>query len=312
MARVCELCMEGVLCASGENALGHADAIIVWDHLRATLKFPSSDEANFLSSAHQNLCFFVLIDYLVQRKALGELWAKPEPKADDDPANRARANTKTSLTPARALQAARMVAQWCRFPLPQPPHPQALVDKLTLQWSVSMLLAVQGVMMVMIESAARSSTNDTTRAMIESSTDVCRQLSVVFLTHCQQGEKGGFFQKLTTKATFSIESCLLLRLYGTLLGTIVNFLSDLSGATPTPAQQKERTAWIEKLQEFKKLKAYAPYYDVIDWMLGVLPHVNASRPLDMMLTSQECVKKCVMKLFPTTSVCAPLLDFKHP
>ncbi len=42
------------------------------------MRFPAANEAIFLSKAHANQRILVLIDYLAQRKVLGDMWTRPD------------------------------------------------------------------------------------------------------------------------------------------------------------------------------------------------------------------------------------------
>eukprot|EP00299_Pterocystis_sp_00344_P009331 c3898_g1_i1.p1 GENE.c3898_g1_i1~~c3898_g1_i1.p1 ORF type:complete len:1037 (-),score=250.37 c3898_g1_i1:102-3212(-) len=306
LSRIAEVFFEAVLCWGDQPSLTIDEALIAWEDLRAAMRFPETDEANFLSSAQQQLSFFVLVDYVVQRRAVGDIWNKIPPAPHEDEAQRAaraRSSSKGLLSVDRSIQGLRMTVQWCRTVLPQPPLPIRLADKCVLLYSLTVLMATQTTVLVIAGQAAAG--KQAAATAFEQTRELLTTLATIFFTLCQQGERGGFFQKLTQKPLFSIELCLLLRVYGTFAGLLVMRLDEARGLAITPSQTKDRIMWIEKLTEFKKLKTYQQHTDFIDTVLAVLPKFELSQPM-LLENIREIVSRALMSIYPLLSHCAPL------
>jgi hypothetical protein len=205
------------------------------------------------------------------------------------------------VSPAKAVQGARIIVQWCRFALPAPPLPHSLCDKLVLLWSLATLMITRATQMV-VSAAEDGAENDV--AHVGQVRELLSSLGTVFLSLCHQGEKAGFFQKLAQKNSITIEMALLLRCFGTLLVAVVAAINESQGVVPTPAQVKERQQIIEKLTELKKTKAYQSWTSFIDVVLASNLRMNPTSCHD---TIRECVSTGLRTVVPHLSLCTALI-----
>jgi hypothetical protein len=81
LAKTAEIFFDAMLCSPVQlpnttqlEPIKPHEALIAWEELRFAMKFPETDEAGFLVAATSSHSFLVLIDYLAQRRALGEVW----------------------------------------------------------------------------------------------------------------------------------------------------------------------------------------------------------------------------------------------
>jgi hypothetical protein len=247
-----------------------------------------------------NLIFFCCDNFVTSAAAHRDSSVSLDPNtiARD---KRSRTVSRVNITTDKALQGARMAVQWCRYALPSPPLPQSLADKLVMLWSLATLLTVRSANLAFINQEAQDGARTTS---LEQTRDLLSTLSTLFLSYCLQGERGGFFQKLTQKSVFSVEASLLLRCYGTLLHAVLVAVNDLCGIPATAQQQKERAQLVEKLVEFKKLKTYYPWLTLIDLVLAANVRMNLGAAFELV---RECVDKGLRIVTPNLTLCSPLL-----